>query len=59
MRIVHNYNLCYHVEKNCEFLVQISHKLTAVGSCSHDKESVLAVSILPHAATVLLELFCL
>jgi len=35
MRIVHNYKLRYHIEKNCALLVKISYKLIMVGSCSH------------------------
>jgi len=35
MRIVHNYNLRFHREKNCALFVKISHKLIVVGRCSH------------------------
>jgi len=42
MRIVHNYNLRYHMEKECALLVKISYKLIVVGSwrcslCIKDK----------------------
>jgi len=61
MRIVHNYNLRYHIEKNCALLVKISHKLIVVGQLQsrHSRHSVLTVSTCPHEATALLELFCL
>jgi len=63
MRIVHNYNLRYHIEKNCALLVKIFHQLIVVGlgNCSHDIQDkvCLPVSIFPHEATALLELFYL
>jgi len=61
MRIVHNYNLRYHIEKNNCALVKISHKLivVAVGSfvaMAFKTKWVGSVSIPPHEATALLEL---
>jgi len=35
MRIVHNHNLRFHIEKEFALLVKISDKLIVVGSCSH------------------------
>jgi len=61
MRIVHNYNLRYHIEKElCPSFQDLSS--TYCGRPRqlqpwHSRQSVLAVSIFPYEATALLELF--
>jgi len=57
--IVCNYNIRYHIyiEKElCPSQVLTYHKLIVVDSC---RENMLAVSVLPHKAKALLELYCL
>jgi len=61
MRLVHNYNFFYDIEKelctSCQDLSSTDCGRSRQLQPWHSKRSVLAVSIFPHEATALLELF--